>query len=344
MNTFKEDLIIEKTKGKQTTKMKAIVCTKYGSPDYLQVQSVDKPVPKENEVLIKVHASTVTRADTMMRRADPFISRFFLGLTKPKHDIMGTGVAGEIVAIGKSVSRFQVGDAVFGETGVTFGANAEFVSVAEDGVLLKKPESISHEVAATLADGPLTSINFLKMLAKVKKGQKVLINGASGSLGTAAVQLAKHFGVEVTGVCGPTSIELVKSLGADQVIDYTKEDFTTNGLAYDVIYDTVGTLSFNQVRDSLTANGIYLSPVLDVKLLFHVLKTSLFGGKKAKFSATGLRPATELRLLLSEIKKLVENERLKLIIDRSYALEEVTEAHRYVDAGHKKGNVVIKVV
>ena len=245
--------------------------------------------------------------------------------------------------IGKAVTRFKVGDAVFGETGVNFGANAEYVCAPEDGVLLRKPDTISYEDAATLSDGPLTSMNFLKEMAKIKKGQKVLINGASGSLGTAAVQLAKYFGAEVTGVCGPNNIELVKSLGADRVIDYSSDDFTRNGETYDIIYDTVGKLSFSRCKGSLSENGIYLSPVLGLGLLFQMIKTSLFGTKKALFSATGLRPAAELRPLLQEIKEFIETGHLTLIIDKCFPLEQTVEAHRYVDTGHKKGNVVLVV-
>ncbi len=322
-------------------KMKAIVCTKYGSPDYLQLKEVNRPTPKENEVLVKVHASTTTTADTMMRRAEPFISRLFLGFTKPRNDIMGTGFAGKVVAVGSAVRDFNPGDAVFGETGVNFGANAEYVCVPEDGLILRKPTSMSFEEAATICDGPLTSWNFMKELANIQAGQRVLINGASGSLGTAAVQLAKYFGAEVTGVCGPASIALVKSLGADHVIDYTLKDFTKGASKYHVIYDTVGKSSFARSKKVLTENGTYLSPVLNLTLLFQMMFTAIFGTKKALFSATGLRPVTELLPLLQEITKLMASGHLKTIIDKRFPLEKTAEAHRYVDTGHKKGNVVI---
>ncbi|GJM34903.1 MAG: alcohol dehydrogenase [Saprospiraceae bacterium] len=326
-----------------SSKMKAIVCTKYGSPDVLQLQEVDKPIPEDNEVLIKIKATTVTAADSMMRRADPFISRFFLGFMRPKNAITGTGFAGEIVSIGKKVKQFKIGDSVFGETGTNFGANAEYVTMSEEGVLLKKPASLSYEEAAPITDGALTSLNFLQEMAKTQSGQSVLIIGASGSLGTAAVQLAKHFGAEVTGVCSTTNLELVKSLGADKVIDYTQVDFTQNGQTYDIIYDTVGKHSFSHCKTSLTQQGIYLSPVLGFSLLFQMIWTSIFGSKKAMFSATGLRPAAELRKLLKELKSLFLTGQMKSVIDKCYPLEQVAEAHRYVDTGHKKGNVVIAV-
>lgn len=323
--------------------MKAIVCTKYGSPDVLQFQEVAKPVPKDNEVLVKVHATTVTAADTMMRKGTPFYARFFLGLTKPKNPIMGTGFAGEIDAVGKDVTQFKEGDQVFGETGVNFGANAEYVRVPADGVLTTMPANTTYQEAAPVCDGAITSMNFLKEIGHVQSGQKVLINGASGGLGTAAVQLAKHFGAEVTGVCSTKNVEMVKALGADAVVDYTKEDFTKTGQTYDIIYDTIGKSSFSHCKPALTAKGVYLSPVLKMPLLAQMLITSIAGSKKAKFSATGMRPASELRVLLQELKEMMEAGSLTTIMDTSYPLEQTAEAHRYVETGRKKGNVTIVV-
>lgn len=279
-----------------------------------------------------------------MRRAEPFISRFFLGFSKPKNPITGTGFAGTVEATGNAVTLFQTGDRVFGETGVNFSANAEYVCVPEDGVLTTMPANMRFEDAAPVSDGALTSLNFLREMAKIQRGQKVLINGASGSLGTSAVQLAKYFGAEVTGVCGPANAAMVKSLGADHVIDYTKEDFTTTGQTYDIIFDTVGKRSFSSCKKALTKTGIYLSPVLGFSLLVQMLRTSMVGSKKAMFSATGLRPAPELRVLLQELKALMAAGQLQTIIDKQYPLEQTADAHRYVDMGHKKGNVVIKVV
>ena len=327
----------------KSSTMKAIVCTAYGSPDYLQIQDRPVPVPQDNEVLIEVHATTVTKADTMMRQAQPYISRFFLGFSKPKHDVMGTGYAGTVIAVGSSVEDFQVGDRVFGETGVTFGANAEYIKTAADQVIARIPEGVSFAEAATISDGPLTSYNFLTRLHKLEAGQHILINGASGSLGTAAIQLAKLRGATVTAVCSAKNAELVKSLGADHVIDYHTTDFTLTGQQYDVIYDTVGTRSFSDSKRALKPQGVYLTPVLRFGILLAMLSSSIGSGKKAKFDATGLLPAKELRPMLKELVKLVENGDLKVIIDRSYPLVETPEAHAYVDSGRKRGNVVIEV-
>jgi NADPH:quinone reductase-like Zn-dependent oxidoreductase len=320
--------------------MKAIVLTRYGSPDNLEVQEVSQPIPRAHEVLVKVAATTATTADTMMRKATPFISRFFLGFFRPRKAITGTGFAGEVVEVGKNVSRFQPGDQVFGETGTDFGANAEYVSVSEEGVMAKLPSNLSFEEAATLTDGPLTSINFLKNLGKIKSGQKVLINGASGSLGTAAVQLAKYYGAEVTGVSSTKNAELVQSLGADHVIDYHSTDFTNTGEQYDIIFDTIGKSSFSKSKRALKADGIYLSPVLDMGLLFQMLRTSK-SRKRAVFSATGLLPHEELRQLLDEVIGIIEGGYLRPVIDRKYPLEKAVEAHKYVDTGRKRGNVVL---
>lgn len=321
--------------------MQAAVLTRYGSPDFIKIQDVQKPVPKANEVLVKVHATTVTTADTMMRRAEPAISRLFLGWSRPRNNIMGTGFAGKVVAVGTDVQGFEVGDEVFGETGVGFSANAEYVTVAEDGVIDRMPPNSSFEEAATLTDGPLTSFNFLKNLGQIKAGQSVLIIGASGSLGTAAVQLAKHFGAHVTGVASSLNVELVRSLGADEVVDYTKTDFTKTGKKYDLIFDTVGKSSFSKSKNSLTENGLYLSPKLGLGLLLQMMRTSMFSGKKAKFDATGLRSPELLRADLDELSKLIEAGKLRIVIDKKYPLNEAAEAHRYVDTGRKRGNVVL---
>jgi len=321
--------------------MKAIVCKKYGSPDVLQLKEVEKPTPKDDEVLIRVYAASVTAADCMMRKGVPFIGRFFIGLIRPKNPIPGTGLAGEIEAVGKDVKLFKEGDQVFGETVFGSGTYAEYVCLSERGVLATKPTNITYEEAAPVCDGILTAMNFLRDMAKIQSEQKVLINGASGSVGTSAVQLARYFGTEVTGVCSTTNLEMVKSLGADKVIDYTKEDFTKTGQTYDIIFDTVGKSSFSRCKGSLTQKGVYLSAVLGLPLFIQMLWTSKIGSKKAKFSATGLRPVSELRILLKELKELIEAGKIKSVIDRRYPLEQTAEAHRYVEKGHKKGNVVI---
>lgn len=323
--------------------MLAVVAKGYGDPSVLQLQSVPKPELKSNEILVKVYTSTVTKADTMMRTGTPYLGRLVIGLRKPKHPIPGTCFAGVVVARGEAVSKFEIEDAVFGETTIGFSSNAEYVAVSENGVVLKKPESIPYAEAATLTDGPLTSYNFLKEIGRIKPGQKVLVNGASGSLGTAAVQLAKHFGAEVTGVCSTRNVGLVKSLGADYAVDYTKQDFAKSGLTYDLIYDTVGKSSFKHSKEVLTPTGQYLSPLLQFSLLIQMLRTSKSAGKKAKFAATGMLKDHVLREMLTEVVNLMQEGKLKTIIDRQYPLEKVAEAHTYVDAGHKKGNVVIAI-
>ncbi len=312
--------------------MKSVFCTKYGSPKVLQVKEVNKPVPKPNEVLVKVYAASVTAADTMIRKGSPYFGRLFLGLLKPKNPVPGTGFSGEIEAIGENVKQFIEGDQVFGEIVLSVGTNAEYVCIPADGLIAKKPENISHHEAAPVCDGALTSINFLKELAKIEKGQKVLIIGASGSLGTTAVQLAKYFGAEVTGVCSAANIGLVKSIGADRVIDYTQDDFTKSDQTYDIVYDTVGKSSFSNCKNILTKNGTYISPVLDIPLLFQML-TSSKNGKKAQFDATGLKSIPELKVLLAELLPLLETRKLTTVIDKTYVLEEIAEAHQYIDSG-----------
>ena len=324
--------------------MKAIISTKYGGPDVLQLQEVAKPTPKVNEVLIKVYTASVTTAGSMMRTGYPLIGRLFMGLTKPNNPIPGTGFGGKIEAVGHGVTKFKIGDFVFGESIVTFGTQAEYLCIPEDGIILTKPANMTFEAAAAVCDGALTSLSFLKDIGEIKTGQKVLINGASGSLGTAAVQLAKHFGAEVTGVCSSKNVELVKKLGADHVIDYTQIDFTENGQTYDLIYDTIGKSSFAKCKKILTQDGAYLSPVLDFSLLLKVLWTSIFGKKKAKFSATGIRPVPELKVLFKELKQLFAEGYLTTVMDKSYALAQISDAHRYIDKGHKKGNVVISII
>jgi len=323
--------------------MKAIVYENYGSPEVLQLKEVEKPVPKDNEVLIKIHASSVTAADSMMRKGSPLFGRLFIGLMKPKNPITGTGLAGKIESAGKDVTLFKKGDQVFGEIVLGLGTNAEYVCVPEKGVLVIKPENMTYEEAAPVCDGALTSLNFLREIGNIQQSQRILINGASGSLGSSAVQLAKYFGADVTAVCGTSNVEMVKSLGADKVIDYTNTDFTKSGETYDIIFDTLGKRSFLDCKNSLTKNGLYLSPVLGFALLFQMLWTSKIGSKKAKFSATGLRPPSELRELLNELKVMIDAGKLKTVIDRRYSLEKTAEAHSYVDNGHKKGNVVISL-
>ena len=324
--------------------MKAIVFSKYGPPDVLQLKEVDKPVPEDNEVLIKVHASTVSSGDYEMRGAS-FSTRFMavlfgfgFGLMRPHSTIPGNEVAGEIDAVGKDVKLFKKGDQVFGHTGEGFGTNAEYVCMPEEGELAIKPSNMTYEEAAAVPHGAHSALFFIRDKGNVQSRQKVLIYGASGSVGTYAVQLAKYYGAEVTGVCSSTNLDMVKSLGADHVIDYTKEDFAANGQTYHVIYETVGKSSFPHNIGALKDDGIYLAGRFGLRSLPRILWASTIGGKKVEFE-----PAPGGKEYLNFIKELIEAGKLKAVIDRTYPLEETAEAHRYADTGHKKGNVVITV-
>lgn len=319
--------------------MKAIVYEKYGTPDVLQLKDVEKPTPKANEVLIKVFATTVTSADSTMRKGEPLWGRLIIGLRKPrkKLTVLGLELAGEIEAIGTEVKRFKKGDRVFGFTGFGVGAYAEYKCMPEKGSLCLKPTNKSYEEAAAAVDGASTALFFLRDKANIQSGESVLIIGASGSIGTYAVQLAKYFGAAVTGVCSTKNIELVKSLGADKVIDYTQEDFTRNSETYDIIFDTVGKSSFSQCNGVLKGNGRYL-PTTGLKNKFLSLWTSIIGGKQV-VSGMSIEKTESLIFL----KELIEAEKLQIIIDRCYPLAQIAEAHRYVDTGHKKGNVIITV-
>ncbi len=323
--------------------MRAVVCERYGGPEVYQVREVARPTPKVNDVLVRVVATTVTASGGFMRRGEPWFARLFVGLSKPKHAIQGTDLAGVVEAVGGGVTRFKPGDEVFAATDTDFGAYAEYVCVPEDGCIATKPRNMTFDEAASVCEGGKTALPFLRDIAKVRPGQRVLVNGASGAIGTFAVQLGKHIGAEVVGVCSGKNVELVRSLGADEVIDYTKDDFTRGDAQYDVIFDTVGTSSFSRCKRSLKQGGAYLSPVLSMGLLVSVLTSSVAGDKKAKFSATGLRSVPEKTKDLVFLKELIEAGKLKSVIDRRYPLEQIVEAARYVDGGHKRGNVVLVV-
>jgi NADPH:quinone reductase-like Zn-dependent oxidoreductase len=326
--------------------MKAIVWTKYGSPDVLQLKEIPKPSPKANEVLIKIHATTVTAGDSEARSLKmPILiglpMRMYVGLRKPKRiTILGQELAGEIEAIGKDVRRFKAGDQVFGTTGLGFGAYAEYICLperSEMGVLATKPANTTYEEAAAVPTGGLEALHFIRK-GNIQRGEKVLIIGAGGSIGTFAVQLARYFGAEVTGVDSTNKLEMLRSISADHVIDYTREAFTRNGEAYDVILDVPGKSSLSGSIRSLKQNGRY---VLVNPGLSHVLQrpwTSMRSGKKVILGA-GSQKADDLIFL----RGLIEAGQIKAVIDRRYSLEQITEAHRYVDTGQKKGNVVINV-
>jgi len=323
--------------------MKAIVYTKYGPPEVLELKEVDKPIPKDKEVLIKIYATTVTATECTFRKGEPFFSRLFTGLIKPKITTLGEELSGEIEAVGKDVKLLKKGDQIFGTAGPGFGANAEYICLPEDGVLTAKPTNMDYEEAASSIDGFLTALPFLRDKGKIHNGQKVLINGASGSVGAAAVQVANYIGAEVTGVCSATNFELVKTLGATYVIDYTKDDFTKTGQTYDIIFDTVGKISFSHCKRALTQKGIFLEAGIGFGIIPQVLWTSMIGSKKARIAATGLRSPQDRTKDLILLKELLDAGKIKPVIDKRYPLEKIAEAHRYVDKGHKKGNVVITI-
>lgn len=314
---------------------------RYGSAD--QLAPVTRPLPAvgPKDVLIAIRASGVTRADAMMRSGTPRFARAFLGLRRPRNDLAGTCLSGEVVAVGAEVRRFAVGDAVFGEAGLKFGANASHIALDESETLLAKPDFLSHEAAAVICDGVLTSWNFIHNIAELRAGEKVLILGGSGSLGSAAVQIAAALGAKVTATCSARNAGLVASLGAGRVIDYAQENFAAGSERYDVIYDTLGVSSFGRARRALTRSGRYVCPVLGLGLLGAVLRTSLIGRRKARFAATGMAKPAELRAMLEQCLELIEADKLAPLMDRTYPLAELAEAHRYIDGGHKRGNVVV---
>jgi NADPH:quinone reductase-like Zn-dependent oxidoreductase len=326
--------------------MKAIVYTEYGPPEVLQLKEAAKPVPKENEVLIRVRATTVTAVDCTFRRGKPFMSRLYTGLRKPKNQVLGSEFAGEVEAIGSEVKLFKEGDQVFGTT-PGYGAYKDYLCLPEEGATLAlKPENLTFEQAAA-CDGFLTALPFLRDKGKIQSGsnlperKKVIINGASGSVGSAAVQIAKYFEADVTGVCSTENLELVKSIGADKVIDYTKEDFSRSSNMFDVIFDAVGKTSFSKSKNALKQKGIFLEAGITPSVLPQVFMTSLIGNKKAIIMATGLRPPGERTKDLIFLRGLIEKGKIKPVIDRQYTLEQIAEAHKYVDKGHKRGNVII---
>jgi NADPH:quinone reductase-like Zn-dependent oxidoreductase len=316
--------------------MRAVVHDRYGPPDVLRLEEVERPVPKDDEVLVKVHATTVTRGDCGLRGSEYFFPRVFTGLLRPKRRIAGMELAGVVEAVGTAVSEFEVGDEVFG---ISWGANAEYICVREGGVVAHKPVGLSFEEAAAVCDGALIARTCLKP-ADLRKGRSIVVYGASGSIGTAAVQLARHFEADVTAVCNTKNVELVRSLGADEVVDYLQEDFTKNAKTYDVIFDAVGKHSFRRSRRALKPGGLYIT--VDLGFMWHApllaLLTRWVGDKRAKLGIGTYRKEDVLLL-----KELIEAGEYRAVIDRTYPLEQVVEATRYVETQQKTGNVVLTV-
>ena len=319
--------------------MKAAVHTSYGPPNVVRIAEVEKPTAKDNQVLVKVHATTVNRTDSGLRAAKPFVNRLFTGLTRPRVTVLGNEFAGEVEAVGSGVTSFQVGDRVFGYNGTRFGAHAEYLAMPEDGSLATMPANLTFEEAAPSTEGSHYALSLIRK-AKIRSGQDVLVNGATGAIGSAAIQLLKQLGAEVTAVCGTEHVELVKGLGADRVIDYTAEDFTKDTQSYDVVLDAVGKSSFGRCRRLLKPHGIYRSsdfgPLAQNPIL--ALITPLFGGKKVMFPIP--RDDQEMARYF---KELLESGAFRPLIDRRYRLEEIVEAYTYVETGRKIGNVVISV-
>jgi NADPH:quinone reductase-like Zn-dependent oxidoreductase len=318
--------------------MKAVVYDRYGPPDVQRLEDVEQPIPNENDVLVKIHATTVTRSDCGVRGGKPFIIRLFFGLLRPRQRILGTELAGEVEAVGAAVSEFAIGDHVFGSTNAfRSGTHAEFICLPESSPLAHKPAGMTFEEAAAVTDGAILALMGLEAV-RIRKGQRILVYGASGSIGTAGVQLAKYFEVDVTAVCNTKNVELVRSLGADSVIDYTQDDFTKNGETYDVIFDAVGKHSFSRCRGSLKRGGAYVATD-GFQNLFLALWTSRFGDKKVLFPI----PPHYTKKNVLFLKQLIEAGRYRAVIDRSYPLEDVVDATRYVETQQKTGNVVLTV-
>lgn len=322
--------------------MKAAVYREYGPPEVMQVAEEAMPAPRDNEVLIRIHAAPVTTTDVTLRGGDRLM-RLAFGLTKPRRQTLGTDLAGEVVARGGDVRRFRPGDRVYAATGSGFGTHAQYLCLPEDAAIALMPENASFAEAAAICEGGLTALPFLRDAGQLVPGQQVLINGALGAVGNSALQLAKAMGAEVTAVCGPKNVELAASLGADDVIDYTHEDFTRQPKQYDLVFDAVGKSSFSRCRGILKPHGIYLGTVPTPSLFMHVVWTRMFGQQKARVSATGLRPAAARAADLLVLKGLMERGALRPLFDGAYAMTEVAAAHRRVETGHKRGHVILNM-
>lgn len=317
--------------------MKAVVYSEYGPSTVLRMKQVPKPVPRDNEILLSIRATAVNSGDLRLRKADPFAVRLFFGLIRPKIQILGSVFSGEVESVGKKVTRFKAGDEVFGHTDIRFGSYAEYICIPEDGSLAMKPVNISHNEAASIPFGAVTALHFIKK-ANLKPNQKVVIVGASGAVGSAAVQLAKAYGAIVTGICSSANMGWVKSIGADRVIDYTKADFKQNGETYDLIFDTVNAISVSQSLHSITQNGILISSAAGMREVLQGLWISLTSKRRV---ITGVIRHSGSDIVL--LKGLIETGKLKAVIDRTYPLEQIAEAHAYVETGHKRGNISISI-
>lgn len=322
--------------------MRIVTQSRYGGPEVLEIREVPRPAPGENEVLIRVEAFSVTLADCAFRKADPFIVRFFAGLFRPRNLVLGDNIGGVVEAVGAKVTRLAVGDAVFGSVGTNLGGAAEYVRLSEDEAIVARPDGLDAGQGAGLSYGYLTAMPFMRDEAQVKPGDKVLVNGAASSVGYPAVQLAKHFGAEVTAVCSGRNADLVRSLGADHVIDRSTEDFTTARGAYDVIFDAVGKSSFGRCKAALKPGGIYLTTVPSFAILWHML-TKRRPGKRARLATTGLRPVAAKLADMEVLRELVVAGAVRAVTDKRFPLTQVAEAHRYVDTESKAGDVVVEM-
>lgn len=322
--------------------MKAMVRPNYGPPEVLRLREVETPVPTSNAVLVKVHAATATTASMIGLTGKPRFARLFFGLTKPRKPILGQELAGEIEAIGSNVKSLRVGDKVFGMTGTDFGTHAQYKLMDENSALTSIPRDATFDEAVAIVEGGLTALNFLKHKASIREGQHIAIYGASGSVGTASIQVAKAFGATVTAICSSANTDLVTSLGADFAVDYRRDDFTGTGARYDVIFDTVGKLTFSKCKKSLTPTGVYLDAG-NVRTLLPMMWTSLFGRRKAIMATTYTRSANVNLADLKTLRMLFEQGTFRAVIDKRYPLDDLASAYRYVDTGRKRGNVVINI-
>jgi NADPH:quinone reductase-like Zn-dependent oxidoreductase len=319
--------------------MKAAVYDRYGPADVVRIEEVPTPQAGDDEVVVRVRAATVGVVDSVARRGVPYYARTFFGIRRPRHPVLGSDFSGEVTTVGPAVTRFAVGDQVFGALAPRLGAHAEYVRVPDDGALARKPANLGHAEAAALVDG--TALCFLRDRARLGAGRSVLVNGASGSVGTSAVQLAKLLGATVTGVCSGPNTDLVRKLGADAVIDYTEADFTRTGQRYDVVFDVAGTSSFRRSRAALRPGGVYLTTAPSPTILLQMPWTARFGSRRAVVAFTGLRSARDKRTDLEHLRQLAEAGSLLPVVDATYPLDRIADAHRHVDRGHKRGNVVV---